>query len=124
MADYRQRITMTVFGVDLDDTILSLVEKDSTPTKLVKTMNKRKEARGYKQGNSEYSLDVDAEPIVDPTIPDWHALKKNRTRFTIARTDDLGVKVIYGQCVVTDVTDSTSDGDSSLKLSILALTRN
>lgn len=123
MADYVNRITLRVGGVDLDDVIVSLSEKDSVPTKPVNTMNKRKTARGFKQANSNYSLDADCEQIFDPTVPNWHVLKDKRIRFTIVKTPDVGVPVTYGSCVVTDVQDSTSDGDSSQKVSIMALTR-
>jgi hypothetical protein len=123
MADYVQRITLRVLGVDLDDVVVSCSEKDGVPTKTVNTMNKAKTARGFKQANSNYSLQLDAEQINDPTVPDWHVLKDKRTRFVIVKTPDVGVPVTYEQCVVTDVDDSTSDGDSSVKVSVLALRR-
>lgn len=123
MSDYVQRVTLRALGVDLDDVIVSVSEKDDVPTKVVNTMNKKKTGRGYKQANSNYSLELDAEQINDPTVPDWHVLKDKRTRFVIVKTPDLGSPVSYIDCVVTSVSDNTSDGDSSRKVSVMALQR-
>lgn len=123
MADYVQRLTLRAFGVDLDDVIVSCSETDAVTTKVVNTMTKAKTGRGFKQGNSNYGLELDAEQINDPIVPNWHTLKDKRTRFVIVKTPDVGPVVTYEACVVTDVKDSTSDGDSSRKVTVIALRR-
>jgi len=123
MPDYRSRLFMRVLGKDLDDTLVSVAERKSTPTKPVKTMNKKNRARGVKRAASEYTLDVDAEPIDDPSIPDWDKLRELGTPFTIGCTPDVGAPYEYDPCYVSEVQDNTSDGDSSKKLTIIALGR-
>lgn len=123
MADYIERSTVRVNGVDLDDLIMGVQEKSSRPTKPVNTMNKARVVRGFKQGNNQYSLEIDAERIVDPRVPDWHALKDSGTRINIIIEPNVGPAVTYGGVLITDVHDGTSDGDSSRKLSAVARTR-
>lgn len=123
MADYVQRITLRAFGKDLDDVIVSCAETDDVPTKPVSTMNKAKEVKGFKQANNQYGLELDAEQINDPTVPDWHDLKDSRVRFTIVKVPDVGLPITYSGCVVASVKDNTSDGDSGVKVSIMARRR-
>jgi hypothetical protein len=86
-------------------------------------MNKERVAKGFKQGNNQYSLEIDAERIVDSRVPDWHALKDDGTVIKIIVRYNVGPSVTYGGCKITDVTDTTSDGDSTRKISIMARTR-
>lgn len=125
MADvtFIERSVVQVNGVDLDDLILSVSEKSTRPTKAVNTMNKERVAKGFKQGNNQFSLDIDAERIVDARVPDWHTLKQNGTIIKITIRYNIGPSVTYGGCKIVDVTDNTSDGDSSRKISIMARTR-
>lgn len=118
-----ERSVVQVNGVDLDDLILSVGEKSSRPTKPVNTMNKERVAKGFKQGNNQFSLDVKAERIVDVRVPDWHALKQNGTIIKITIRYNVGPSVTYGGCKITDVDDSTSDGDSTRDIKIMARTR-
>ncbi len=118
-----ERSVVQVNGVDLDDLINSVAEKSTRPTKAVNTMNKGRVAKGFKQGNNQYSLDIDAERIVDSRVPDWHTLKDNGTIIKITIRPNVGPAVTYGGCKIVDVADSTSDGDSSRKISIMARTR-
>ncbi len=125
MADpqFVERSVVQVQGVDLDDLIISIAEKSSRPTKPVNTMNKQRVAKGFKQGNNVYSLDIDAERIVDARVPDWHALKDAGTIIKIAIRYNIGKPVTYAGCKVTDVHDNTSDGDSTRKITVVARTR-
>jgi hypothetical protein len=125
MADvtFIERSVVQVNGVDLDDLIISVSEKSTRPTKAVNTMNKERVAKGFKQGNNQYSLDIDAERIVDSRVPDWHQLKDDGTVIKIIVRYNIGPSVTYGGCKITDVTDTTSDGDSTRKISIMARTR-
>ena len=125
MADpqFVERSTVQVNGVDLDDLINSVSEKSTRPTKAVNTMNKARVAKGFKQGNNQYSLEIDAEPIVDPRVPNWHAIKDSGTIIKISIRPNVGKPRTYNGCKVTDVTETSSDGDSSVKLSIMARTR-
>jgi hypothetical protein len=125
MADvtFIERSVVQVNGVDLDDLIISVSEKSTRPTKAVNTMNKERVAKGFKQGNNQYSLDIDAERIVDARVPDWHQLKDDGTVIKIIVRYNIGPSVTYGGCKITDVTDTTSDGDSTRKISIMARTR-
>lgn len=123
MAEYVERVVLRVNGVDLDDVINSVSEKSTRPTRAVNTMNRRRTVRGFKQGNNQYSLDIDAERIVDQRVPDWHALKDSGTRISVIVENNLGIAVTYGGVVITDVTDTTSDGESSRRISAMAKTR-
>ncbi len=116
MADFIERATLQVDGVDLDDIILAVAESSDRPTKPVNTMNKARIARGFKQGNNQYSLDIDAERIVDPRVPDWHKLKDDGTPIKIAIRYNIGKPVTYSEGKVTSVKDTTSDGDSARKV--------
>lgn len=118
-----ERSVVQVNGVDLDDLILSIAEKSDRPTKAVNTMNKARVAKGFKQGNNQYSLDIDAERIVDSRVPDWHVLKDAGTIVKITIRPNVGKPVTYGGCKIVSVSDNTSDGDSSRKLSVMARTR-
>jgi hypothetical protein len=125
MADpqFIERSVVQVNGIDLDDLILSVAEKSSRPTKAVNTMNKGRVAKGFKQGNNQYSLEIDAERIVDARVPDWHALKDAGTIIKIQIRYNIGKPVTYAGCKITDVADTTSDGDSNRKISVMARTR-
>jgi hypothetical protein len=118
-----ERSVVQVNGVDLDDLILSVGEKSTRPTKPVNTMNKGRVAKGFKQGNNQYSLDIVAERIVDARIPDWHALKDAGAVIKIQVRYNVGPSVTYDGCKITDVSDDTSDGDSNRKISVVARTR-
>lgn len=125
MADvtFIERSVVQVNGVDLDDLILSVAEKSTRPTKPVNTMNKERVSKGFKQGNNQYSLDLDAERIVDARVPDWHALKDAGAVLKITIRYNVGPSVTYGGCKIQSVDDTTSDGDSTRKISIMARTR-
>jgi len=125
MADvtFIERSVVQVNGVDLDDLILSVGENSARPTKPVNTMNKERVAKGFKQGNNQFSLDIKAERIVDARVPDWHALKQAGTIIKITIRYNIGPSVTYGGCKITDVNDSTSDGDSTRDIKIVARTR-
>lgn len=123
MADYVERVVLRVNGVDLDDVILSVSESSDRPTKPVNTMNKARVARGFKQGNNMYGMEIDAERIVDSRVPDWHALKDAGTKIAIIIQPNIGPMVTYGEGKITKVADATSDGDSSRKISVVFRTR-
>lgn len=118
-----ERSVVQVNGVDLDDLINSVAEKSGRPTKAVNTMNKARVAKGFKQGNNQYSLDINAERIVDARVPDWHTLKNNGTVIKIVIRYNIGPSVTYDGCKITDVDDSTSDGDSTRNIKVVARTR-
>ena len=125
MADplFVERSVVQVNGVDLDDLINSVSETRTRATKPGMTMSKARVAKGLKQGNNLYTLDIDAEQIVDSRVPDWHALKDAGTIIKITVRPNVGRAVSYGGCKVVEVTNSSSDGDSSQKLKIMARTR-
>lgn len=125
MADplFVERSVVQVNGVDLDDLINSVSESSTRSTKPVMTMNKARVAKGFKQGNNLYTLDIDAERIVDSRVPDWHALKDAGTIIKIVVRPNVGRAVTYSGCKVVEVSDSSSDGDSSQKLKIMARIR-
>lgn len=120
---YIERAVLQVNGVDLDDIINSIDEDGDRPTKAVHTMNKRRVARGFKQSNNQYKLEIDAERIVDSRIPDWHGMKDAGTRFKISIRYNIGKPVTYEGCVVTSVKEKTADGDSTQRISVMARIR-
>ena len=123
MPDYVERLTLRILGVDMDDVLVGLTETTDVPTKTVPTMNKKKEDRGFRSGNSKHTLEADAEQISDPAVPDWDTLMDQRTPITIVKTPDIGVPTTYTNARVTRVVKNTTDGDGSVKVSILALSR-
>lgn len=123
MADFVERLILRVNGVDLDDVIIAVSESSDRPTKPVNTMNKQRVARGFKQGNNMYALEIDAERIVDSRVPDWHALKDAGTKISVVTQPNIGPMVTYGEGKITSVKDATSDGDSSRKISAVFRTR-
>lgn len=123
MADYVEQVILRVLGKDLDDVIISFSESSERPTKPVQTMNKARIARGFKQGNNMYSVEIDAERIVDPNVPDWHKLKDLGTKISMVSQPNIGPMVTYGEGKITKVVDATSDGDSSRKISVVFRTR-
>ncbi len=118
-----ERSVVQVKGVDLDDLILSVSETSSKMLKEVNTMNKGDVVKGFKRGNSKYSLAIDAERIVDSRVPDWHVLMQTGERFKITLRYNVGRPVTYDGCMIESVADSTSEGDSSRKIAIKARTR-
>jgi hypothetical protein len=118
-----ERSVVQVNGIDLDELINSVAESAETNLKDVNTMNKAQEVKGFKQGNVRYSLDIDAEPIIDARVPDWHGLMKSKTYFKISLRFNAGKPRSYFGCRVMSVVDSTTEGDSSQKLKIRALKR-
>ncbi len=124
MADveFVERLILRVRGVDLDDCILSVAEKADTPSKYVNTMNKKRRPKGVKQGNSTFGLEIDAERIADARIPDWHGLLTSRETIKVVSAPNVGPAVTYTGKVVS-VNDSTSDGDSSRKVSVMCWDR-
>lgn len=120
--EFVERLVLRVNGVDLDDCINSVAEKAATPSKYVNTMNKRRRPKGLKQGNSTFGLDIDAERIVDSRVPDWHELMTSRQTIKVVTAPNIGPAVTYtGR--VTDVSDGTSDGDSSRKITVMCWDR-
>jgi hypothetical protein len=120
--EYVERLTLRIKGIDLDDIIVSLSEKASRAAKPVNTMNKERVAKGVKRPNRGYSLDLDCEQDDPPTV-DWYALLDSGEKFKVIKTPSVGKPVTWSDCVVTDVSDSTSDGDSGRKVSVWARTR-
>jgi len=125
MADvlFVERAVVQVAGVDLDDLILEVAETSSKALKEVNTMNKGDVVKGFKRGNSKYSLSLKAERIVDSRVPDWHDLMQKGIKFKVVLRYNVGKAVTYGDCMVESVGDSTSEGDSSRSVSIRARTR-
>ena len=118
-----ERSVVQVNGVDLDDLILGVTETGERVTNPVNTMNKQRVAKGFKQKNNMYELEVDAERIVDARVPDWHALKDAGTIIGIKLRYNIGRPVTYGGCKISKVLDTTTDGESTRKISIKARTR-
>lgn len=122
-AQYIERCTLRVLGVDLDDVINSIEESSDRPTKVVNTMNKGRVGRGFKQGNNGYVLSLNAEQIFDPIVPDWHDMKDTGKVFSLVKVPSVGPSITYSGCKITSVKDSTSDGDSTRSISVTALRR-
>jgi hypothetical protein len=121
MPEYVEYVRLRLKGKDLDDVVNSITVTSSTPTKVVSTMNKKREGRGYKQANVTHTLELDTERIFDPTLPDWEQIHDQRIRFGLVETPSVGKPTSYLNCVVTNIVRGASDGDSSLRVSVTAL---
>lgn len=111
MAEYVEFILLSLLGRDLDDVVNSVTETLDRPTKPVNTMNRRRTARGFKQGNRSYQLEVNAEQIDDPNLPSWEQLWNDGTYFKLTKCPSVGKSVTWDKCKVTRVQNSNSDGD-------------
>jgi hypothetical protein len=123
MPEYVDSLILRVDNVDLDDVIVELNDTTDVSSTPVNTMNRRRVARGYKQKNTNFTLELKVEQIDDPRVPDWHVLAASRKRFTIVKTPNVGSVITYMKCIATKVADTTSAGDSSRSVSVLALER-
>jgi hypothetical protein len=86
-------------------------------------MNKRRRARGYKQGNDDFGFSMNCERI-DPSQAGgltWEQMRDQRKRFTAKFRPSVGPSYSYRSCLVTSVKDSTSVGDSSQDVTVMAL---
>lgn len=119
---YVERMILRVDGVDLDDVINSVEEGGETNGKYVNVMNKRRRPRGIKQGNSTFDLNIEAERIDDPRIPDWYALMLARKTIQVVTEPNVGAAFTYTGRIVT-VKDTTSDGDSKRSIKMMCWDR-
>jgi hypothetical protein len=115
--------TLQVNGVDLDDLINEVAEQSDANLKDVNTMNKAGEVRAFKQGNIRLTLQVKAERIVDARVPDWFELMRTKTYFRIAVRYNIGRPRSYFSCRVNNISETSTEGDSSLSLTIRARRR-
>ena len=74
--EYVGATTMTVDGVDVEITKVDI--KDQTGRKVVKTMNRKKRARGFMRGVGEYQITATAVIPTDGTAIDWGAIEDSR----------------------------------------------
>lgn len=125
MADYIERSSVVIDGKDYDDVVNSIKEESATPTKAANTMNKRKRARGFKQANDTFQVTMNCERIGAGTTiggpASWDDLRRTRKRVAIMIEPSVGSSYSYAPAVVTNVSDSVSDGDSSQDVTIMAL---
>lgn len=122
MPEFVERYIVQVKGVDLDDLIISVDESSTRKSNFVHTMNKARRPKGIKQGNNEWKLTMKAEPIVDSRIPDWHELKNSGEVVKASIRPNVGKARTYtGK--ITEVSESGSDGDSSLTITMMAYNR-
>lgn len=116
--------TLQVNGVDLDDMINEVSEQNAANLKDVNTMNKAGEVRGFKQGNIRRSISVKAERLVDPRVPDWHGLMEKKKYFKMIIRYNVGRAVTYSSCRVDSIAETSTEGDSSVTLTIRARRRS
>jgi hypothetical protein len=86
-------------------------------------MNRARVSQGYKRGNRTYELEIKAEDLDDPSLPNWEALKDSGLLFDVVKVPSAGPKVTYSGVTVTKVVSNAQDGDSTVTISALALTR-
>lgn len=122
--EYVDSITLEIDGTKLDDVIVELSEKNERSVKAVNTLSRRRRAKGFKRGNNMYSLDLKVEPVDDDRVPSWHKLKEAGTLFSIRRTKNTGAVTTWSNCTVSSVSETESDGDSSMSVSVQALNRD
>jgi hypothetical protein len=121
--NYVEGVIITIDGVDYDDVVNSTSEEAATPTKKSNTMNKRRRARGFKQGNDDFKFSMNCERLEAITggALSWEQMRDQRKRFNAHFKPSVGKSYTYGPCVVESVSDKTSAGDSSQDVSVQAL---
>lgn len=116
--EYVGATTMTVDGVDVEITKVDI--KDQTGRKVVKTMNRKKRARGFMRGVGEYQITATAVIPTDGTAIDWGAIEDSR--ITIEPDIPGGVTEIYTGFCVTEVGKSyTVDNEAVIDISGFAI---
>lgn len=122
-AQFIESSTLQVEGIDLDDMINEVAEQADANLKDVNTMNKAGDVRGFKQGNTKYTLQVKAERLVDARVPDWHGLMRSKKYFKMALRFNVGKPRTYSSCRVNSIAETSTEGDSTLNLTIRARRR-
>ena len=121
--EYVDYIRLQIGGRSLDDIIESVTETSGRAVKAVNTMNRARVAQGYKRGNRTYELEIKAEDLVDPSLPNWEALKDTGVLFDVVKVPSAGATVTYSGVTVSKVVRNAQDGDSTVTISAMALTR-
>lgn len=95
----------------------------STGKKIVRTMNRKKRAKGHSSGIPDFKLSVEVPIPTDGSEPDWLTIEN--AKLTIVPIDDAGKREVFTGCEVESMSSKYSvDGTAMRTLSITALDRN
>lgn len=116
--EYVGAATLTVDGVDVEVTKIDI--KDQTGRKVVKTMNRKKRARGFTRGVGEYQITLTAVVPTDGTAVNWGAIEDER--ITVEPDVPGGKTEIYTGFCVTEVGKSyTVDNEAVQEITGFAI---
>lgn len=107
--------------VTLQD-VVSLKVDTEKPKKPVKTMNRRREARGFRRGTLEVSAELSVEMALNPEV-DWNFMLQADMPFLLTyERGDNGQRWQLVDAEVSSVSEEEGeDGEAQLRVSIMAL---
>lgn len=105
----------------LDDAARLRVESEVTRTP-VKTMNRRRTARGYRSGTKTYSAQLVVEVQILPEV-DWNLLYQLDDEFLLSyELGDGGLRWQLADCIISSIsTEGDEDGGIQMTIDLLAL---
>lgn len=116
--EYVGAAVMTVDGADVEVTKLDI--KDQTGRKVVKTMNRKRRAKGFTRGVGEYQITATAVIPTDGTAIDWGGIEN--ARITVEPDLPGGKTEIYTGFCVTEVGQSyTVDNEAVIDITGFAI---
>lgn len=95
------------------------------PSKIVKTMNRRRRGRGFQNGTPEYSADLTVADQLDPEI-DWMTLQRTKEQFLLSYREVSGLSKGRAfqlvTCQVDDISTSyEEEGETRRRVRVMAL---
>lgn len=102
--------------------VVSLKVDTSKPKKPVKTMNRQREARGFKRGTLEVSVELTVEMAMNPEV-DWNYMLQADVPFMLVyERGDNGQRWQVVGCEVSEVSEEESEeGEAQQRVTIMAL---
>ena len=116
-------ISSTTIGTKALKDVVSIDVSMTHSSNPVKTMNKRRRARGFQTNTPDYSADMEvAVQLASPEV-DWIELQQSKEIFTIFyREGANGVRRQLVDCQVADVSDAYSEeGEMRRRVTVMAL---
>lgn len=117
LEEYVGDIILEVDGKEVD--VKSVEETIATNRSAVKTMNRTKRPKGYRNGMVDYSLQITA-PVPKEGELVWENVVD--AKITIEPTEEGGKRISYLDCAVTEVGGSYDvDNEATRNISMIAL---
>ena len=123
MSAYVEKIILVLNGRQLDDTVESVSSTIERKVTAVNTMNRAGTAKGFKRGNTTYTLEIKTHPIDDASLPNWETIQRTGTELTLIEVPSSGKNVTWRRVTINRIAQSNADGDVTKTLSAMAIDR-